>query len=192
MTFHGLRATGSPGAPSAETRSTGALARRSGGPARCRAGHRTLWGSGPRRQGHRGPRWRGPRASGASGGVRSSVGGTSGPPHAGEGQRRGPPKDTDHGGVTMQRPRHHNPHGDAAPDATYHTVPGSFDPVAAVRTQVIRPWRRALQRRSQRRSRMDRGRMDRLAACWLPPTHILHPWPERRFDASTRGRNPVR
>jgi group II intron reverse transcriptase/maturase len=75
--------------------------------------------------------------------------------------------------------------------ANYYAVPGNFDAVAAFRTQVIRHWRRALQRRSQR-SRLNWGRMGRLAACWLPPTRILHPWPERRFDVRTRGRSPVR
>jgi hypothetical protein len=33
-------------------------------------------------------------------------------------------------------------------------------------------------------------RMDLIAARWLPPARILHPWPETRFAATTRGRSP--
>ena len=38
-------------------------------------------------------------------------------------------------------------------------------------------------RRAHRRSQKDRmtwARMDRLASEWLPPPHVLHPWPEDR------------
>ena len=35
-------------------------------------------------------------------------------------------------------------------------------------------------------------RMDRLLARWLPPSRILHPYPEVRFDVRTQGRSPVR
>ena len=73
----------------------------------------------------------------------------------------------------------------------YYAVPGNLDVVRSFRVQVQRIWYRALGRRSQKK-RMDFQRMDRLAARWLPPARVLHPYPERRFDASTRGRNPVR
>lgn len=35
-------------------------------------------------------------------------------------------------------------------------------------------------------------RMGRPAARWLPPAHIMHPWPEQRFGVRTRGKSPVR
>lgn len=73
----------------------------------------------------------------------------------------------------------------------YHAVPMNFDKVAQFRSQVIRTWCKTLRRRSQRH-RFDWARMTRLANSWLPKARILHPWPETRFDAITRGRSPVR
>ena len=35
-------------------------------------------------------------------------------------------------------------------------------------------------------------RMNRLATRWLPPAHVIHPYPEVRFDARTQGRSLVR
>jgi RNA-directed DNA polymerase len=73
----------------------------------------------------------------------------------------------------------------------YYAVPGNIRAVAAFRQQVVRLWFRTLQRRSQR-TRLNWQRMRRLEARWLPRARILHPWPEQRFDARTRGRSPVR
>jgi RNA-directed DNA polymerase len=73
----------------------------------------------------------------------------------------------------------------------YYAVPGNTDAVAAFRTQVTRHWYRALRCRSQR-TRLDWTRMNRLETRWLPPARVKHPFPERRFDARTRGRSPVR
>jgi hypothetical protein len=73
----------------------------------------------------------------------------------------------------------------------YYAVPGNTDAVAAFRTQVTRHWYRALRCRSQR-TRLDWRRMNRLETRWLPPARVKHPFPERRFDARTRGRSPVR
>jgi hypothetical protein len=52
---------------------------------------------------------------------------------------------------------------------TFSSIPASLD-----------LWRRSLKRRSQK-DRMTWARMDRLAAEWLPPPHVLHPWPEERM-----------
>ena len=57
--------------------------------------------------------------------------------------------------------------------------------------QATRHWCAALRRRSQRH-RLNWERMNRLATRWLPPARILHPYPDLRFDARTRGRSPVR
>jgi group II intron reverse transcriptase/maturase len=62
----------------------------------------------------------------------------------------------------------------------YHAVPTNIRAVSTFRHHVIQLWRRSLRRRSQN-GKVRWPRMDRLAARWLPPPRILHPWPERRF-----------
>ena len=62
----------------------------------------------------------------------------------------------------------------------YHAVPTNTRAVAAFRHHVVDLWRRTLRRRSQK-DRTRWTRIERLADAWLPPPHILHPWPERRF-----------
>jgi len=73
----------------------------------------------------------------------------------------------------------------------YYAVPGNGDAIKAFRTQLTRHWFKALRRRSQK-NRLSWVRMGRLATHWLPPTHIVHPFPQVRFAANTRGRSPVR
>jgi len=73
----------------------------------------------------------------------------------------------------------------------YYGVPTNSHAIASFRTQVARSWMRSLRRRSQRH-RLNWQRMRRLAARWLPPAHIVHPWPEQRFSVRTRGKSPVR
>jgi group II intron reverse transcriptase/maturase len=73
----------------------------------------------------------------------------------------------------------------------YYGVPTNSDAIAAFRTQATRLWKRSLQRRGQR-PRLNWGRMRRYSARWLPPAHIVHPWPEQRFARRTRGKSPVR
>lgn len=48
------------------------------------------------------------------------------------------------------------------------------------RHHVLDLWRRSLKRRSQK-GHMTWARMVRLADEWLPPPHVLHPWPEERM-----------
>src|SRR6266540_4192581 len=73
----------------------------------------------------------------------------------------------------------------------YYAVPGNSRAVRAFRTQATRHWCAELRRRGQRH-RLDWKRMNRIATRSLPPAHITHPFPEKRFDAGTRGRSPVR
>ncbi len=73
----------------------------------------------------------------------------------------------------------------------YYAVPGNSRAVGSFRRQIGRLWHKALRRRSQRH-RLPWSRMERLLARWIPPSRILHPYPEVRFDARTRGRSPVR
>jgi RNA-directed DNA polymerase len=75
--------------------------------------------------------------------------------------------------------------------ANYYGVPGNQRALYAFRSEVVRLWRRALRRRSQR-TRMTWARMQRLRNRWLPSLKITHPWPTARFDARTQGRSPVR
>ena len=62
----------------------------------------------------------------------------------------------------------------------YHAVPTNARALGAFRHHVMDLWRRTLRRRSQK-THMTWQRMTRLAASWLPPPRILHPWPDRRF-----------
>lgn len=73
----------------------------------------------------------------------------------------------------------------------YYAVPGNIGAVEAFRTQATRHWFKALRRRSQK-NRLSWVRMERLATRWLPPARTVHPFPEVRFVANTRGRSPVR
>jgi RNA-directed DNA polymerase len=73
----------------------------------------------------------------------------------------------------------------------YYAVPGNSVAVRAFRTQATRHWCAELRRRGQRH-RLNWERMNRLATRWLPPARITHPYPEKRFDARTQGRSPVR
>ena len=64
----------------------------------------------------------------------------------------------------------------------YHSVPGNFDRVEQLRTQVRRHWIMALRSRSQR-DRMTWERFARIAERFLPRPKVLHPWPNERFYA---------
>ncbi len=73
----------------------------------------------------------------------------------------------------------------------YYAVPDNSKALQCYHRQVVRYWRHALGRRSQK-GRLTWERMARLSDRWLPQPRIVHPWPDRRFDARTRGRSPVR
>jgi RNA-directed DNA polymerase len=62
----------------------------------------------------------------------------------------------------------------------YHAVPTNGKSMSTFRHYVTDLWRRALQRRSQR-DRSTWQRIAQLAAEFLPPVRILHPWPSERF-----------
>jgi RNA-directed DNA polymerase len=73
----------------------------------------------------------------------------------------------------------------------YYAVPDNSEALRGFRARVMRHWRRALSRRSQK-GQITWERAGRLADRWLPQPRILHPWPNVRFDARTQGRSPVR
>jgi RNA-directed DNA polymerase len=64
----------------------------------------------------------------------------------------------------------------------YYAVPGNYDAVHAFRTQVTRHWHQALRRRSQKTT-ITWAKTNRIVTRWLPPTRIMHPFPEARFAA---------
>ena len=64
----------------------------------------------------------------------------------------------------------------------YYAVPGNSKAVKAFRRHVIRHWRHALGRRSQK-GRVTWERMYRIVGRYLPPAKIRHPWPDKRFAA---------
>ena len=71
----------------------------------------------------------------------------------------------------------------------YYGVPGNYRAVHAFRTEVTRHWHHALRRRSQK-TRLTWPRTNRLVTRWLPPTRIVHPFPEARFAASHPWQEP--
>jgi len=73
----------------------------------------------------------------------------------------------------------------------YHAVPTNSHAIGRFRTEVMRMWTKQLRQRSHKH-RMPWERANRLCKCWLPPARICHPWPDKRFDAKTQGKSPVR
>jgi RNA-directed DNA polymerase len=62
----------------------------------------------------------------------------------------------------------------------YHAVPTNLRTLTAFRYLVTLRWLRTLRRRGQTRI-MTWERFNRVAAKWLPPVRVLHPWPDQRF-----------
>lgn len=65
----------------------------------------------------------------------------------------------------------------------YFAVPGNIASLSLFRDRLCRLWRQVLRHRSQRRSlRWDRLRLT--FNRWIPRPHILHPYPDARFDVT--------
>lgn len=64
----------------------------------------------------------------------------------------------------------------------YHAIPGNRRRLCAFRSNVVRHWRGALARRSQK-ARLSWTRMRELIRCYIPTVHLVHPFPSVRFDA---------
>lgn len=73
----------------------------------------------------------------------------------------------------------------------YHAVPTNAETLTVFRNEITRAWLHALRRRSQK-DRTTWNTMHALAERWIPNVRVLHPWPDERFDARTRGKSPVR
>ena len=66
----------------------------------------------------------------------------------------------------------------------YYAVPRNFEAVAAFRNEVIKHWRWALSRRSQK-AHVTWPRMLRIARACLPRVRIVHPYPNQRLCLRT-------
>jgi RNA-directed DNA polymerase len=64
----------------------------------------------------------------------------------------------------------------------YYAVPGNTGQLRVFRRRVCRLWRSVLVRRSQR-ARVGWDRLNSLLNRWIPHPHVLHPYPDKRFDA---------
>ena len=73
----------------------------------------------------------------------------------------------------------------------YFGVPMNSGAITRFRQVVVQLWKRSLERRSQR-GRITWERMARIAARWIPPARVCHPYPLVRLGVTTRGRSPVR
>jgi RNA-directed DNA polymerase len=64
----------------------------------------------------------------------------------------------------------------------YHAVPGNTGQLRVFRRRVCRLWRSVLVRRSQR-AQVGWARLNPLLNRWIPQPRVLHPYPDKRFDA---------
>jgi len=64
----------------------------------------------------------------------------------------------------------------------YHAVPGNTGQLRVFRRRVCRLWRSVLVRRSQR-AQVGWDRLNPLLDRWIPQPRVLHPYPDKRFDA---------
>ncbi len=73
----------------------------------------------------------------------------------------------------------------------YYGVPRNGPALKSFRFGVIRLWRQALARRSQK-GRPNWDWMYRLGLRWVPLPRICHPYPDQRLRVMIRGKSPVR
>ena len=73
----------------------------------------------------------------------------------------------------------------------YYGVPFNSPMVSSFCYEVRKSWYRSLCRRSQRK-RLNWQRYGRIADYWLPRPRVVHPYPQKRFDANTQGRSRMR
>jgi len=66
----------------------------------------------------------------------------------------------------------------------YHAVPGNLTVLSGFRHQVVRLWYRTLCQRSQRRPTW--AKLGPIFDHWLPIPHVVHAYPDARFDARFR------
>ena len=72
-----------------------------------------------------------------------------------------------------------------------YAVPDNSEGMQGFRRRVIWHWRSALTSHAAVEKGGQPGSGSTAALAMATGTRILHPWPDRRFDAKTRGRSPV-
>ena len=65
----------------------------------------------------------------------------------------------------------------------YHAVPGNTAVLGRFRNRLCKLWRHVLRRRSQKR-RPGWEQLQPTFERWIPRPHVLHPYPDVRFDAT--------
>jgi group II intron reverse transcriptase/maturase len=70
----------------------------------------------------------------------------------------------------------------------YHAIPGNLSILSRVRRQVARYWFRTLCQRSQRRPTWEK--LSPIFDYWLPIPHVVHLYPDARFDARRNASHP--
>ncbi len=70
----------------------------------------------------------------------------------------------------------------------YHAVPGNLPTLTRFRYQVARLWYKTLCHRSQRRPTW--GKLSPIFDHWLPIPHVVHAYPDERFDARRNASHP--
>jgi group II intron reverse transcriptase/maturase len=73
----------------------------------------------------------------------------------------------------------------------YHAIPGNLGVLATFQYNVGRAWHKVIRRRGQRGKMTWRHFIERWW-CRIPTPKAKHPYPEKRFDAKTLERSPVR
>jgi RNA-directed DNA polymerase len=71
----------------------------------------------------------------------------------------------------------------------YHAIPGNTPSLGVFRERLRRHWRHVIRRRGQKH-RQNWQRLGPLFDYWLPQPCVLHPYPERRFDAMHPRQEP--
>jgi RNA-directed DNA polymerase len=67
----------------------------------------------------------------------------------------------------------------------YYGVPRNYPAMNAFRHHVLKRWRKALRRRSDKKHRITWEYMTRIAQKWLPNPKIVHPYPNQRLCVRT-------
>jgi RNA-directed DNA polymerase len=73
----------------------------------------------------------------------------------------------------------------------YHAVPTNAGAITSFVYYVTWHWKRALEHLSQK-GRVGWGRMTPIAARWLPPGKVRHPYPQQRIIVKHPRRSRVR
>ena len=63
----------------------------------------------------------------------------------------------------------------------YFAVPNNNKAIETFRAEVIKIWRKALRRRSNKARKQNWSRFERLIKTWVPKKEVRHPYPSQRL-----------